>query len=178
MMMLPICEYSFFLSVDDKTNELMRASRNKVEEICELSFEGRPYLPHISVFSYEREENDNTIIKQALPALTDLSTITLFIKEMMPFKTGPTDTIVYIFQNPERVKQLHSQISIAYLQRPKNKTPHITVAKDLAKSNSSKYDSLPSLAGHEVKCASLSILKKLKDRPNDHYIKVHEISLE
>lgn len=176
--MNPIFRYTFFLSLDEKTKERVHASRNKLAEILGISLASKRYMPHLTLFYFDRDENDEAVIKQAVRVFENVKAIQLLIKGTTLFTTKTADTIVYTFKNPEIVSRLNTQLHIAYFKRPKSDIPHITIAKDLPKSDPDRYLPLPSLMDHPVECKTLTILKMPLEGSSGVYTNVHAIALK
>jgi 2'-5' RNA ligase len=177
--MTPIVHYLFVLSLDEKANAEIVSNRRELSKLLGISLAGQRYVPHITLLDFNREENDDTVIKKALQGLEGISNITLEMKGIQLFSTNSKDTVVYTFKNPESVNRLHTQLSLAYLKRPNLRMmPHITIAKEIEKLNPEIVSQLPAFSKHLIKCASFSILKKEVNHPESSYIPVYTMTLK
>lgn len=172
--MAPIFQYTYFISVDIETDKLARSSRKMLEELLRSPLK-QPYRPHITAFYYERNEDDEAVVRQALPVVEGLKAQTLFIKGVTLFPAPTKDAIVYTFQNPEWVNQLHLQLNIAHGKIKKTGIPHLTIAKGLPKLDPIVCTQLPSLFGHPTLCTSIAIVTQ--NVKGGLYMPVHKIIL-
>lgn len=154
-------EYLLVIEPDSKTKERIIEFRELVNKIIPLSRESLESKPHISLCYFEATNfSDELIISRAQQAISAITPFDVVLDGCEKWKNG---TFVVKVNQDKHINHLLEKLTVVF--KGVIKTPHLTIARNIA---GKLLDQLPMENFEyksEFKCESIYILKKKESNP-------------
>lgn len=166
-------EYFLLLSPGPGIVGKVAAMKSRLATMIKIPSYNLRSIAHISLMKFSRTEDDQAIIRQVAHAVTGFKDFRVQFDGAGIFHHGRTATLMLQPVNGDAISSLHGRISSTFSYRRGKLTPHITIARNVARDELLKVN-LHDFDCHDSFCCDkVTILKKAVDAP--HYEILQEV---